>query len=344
LAFVPWLAITACFTDSSNAATSADSTATASDSETTTDSTAADQTSQSTSNDATSQGSATSTTNGDETGPDPICGERTCLAIPGGWQGPFVAELGGPTQCDDTSFALGYVGIDAAWADGDACECNCSSETPVTCQMEVLVGGDPDTCTDNALVAQRCESSLDTWDVACDGEPSGCVPLTEYTSYRAFYGCSAGTGNVLHPIWAGGFRMCNADDAVGSPCNGGQCGDPSRALCLLEEGAGLQCPPSFPHRIEGWASFATNNVQCQCECTDPGECAYSTWHEGGVCTGAGGDDDPACSTPASASSADNAIEFLSYQQAPQGCEPAPDPAEPAFPLAEPLTVCCTIAL
>jgi len=133
--------------------------------------------------------------------------------------------------------------------------------------------------------------------------------------------------------------MCNADDAVGTPCDGGQCADASAPLCIYAEGNAEQCPADFPNRVEGSQSFSQQNVDCDCPCEDPADCSYLTWHEGGVCTGAGGDDDPSCSP------AMGAVEFLNdFVATPQGCEAPADPAEPEFPLAEPITACCTVVL
>lgn len=287
--------------------------------------------------------SADGTTTASSTGPATtgpgICDDgQECAPIPAGWEGPFSPELGNPGQCDDTSIAAAYVGTTPIY-DAD-CSCNCAGQSAVRCEMDFLVGGAPGSCADNDMVGDHCEFILPAGPITCDTSPGGCFDTAgEQVSARAEQVCTPGVSNELTASWSSGFRMCNADDDVGTACDGGQCVDAVAPLCIYVQGDRAdECPAAFPNRLFGHQALTPQRVSCDCRCTDPAECAYPTWHESGVCTGAGGDDDPVCSPAA------GAVEFLPFVQAPQGCQAEADPIEPDFPLVDPITACCNVPL
>lgn len=260
-----------------------------------------------------------------------------CLPIPAGWQGPFAVESGITSQCDDTSIAAAFVGLSAEF--DDECSCNCNPATPSECVVEYLVGGNPDACRDNDEVAERCTFALPGGPLSCDATPDGCFDTAgERVTMQSQQVCTGGIGSDVTPAWTSGQRLCTADDALGEACEGGQCAADRSPLCIFVEGDEVEaCPAAFPERIEGHQGFGEEEVACECRCVDPAECAYMTWFESGVCMGTEGDDDPVCSET------EGTLQIVPAVDPPQGCQSAPLMADPALPVVDPITVCCTAA-
>lgn len=276
-------------------------------------------------------------TTADETGPAPACdGGLVCLEVPDGWVGPFAAEFGDDGQCDDASFPSYFAGTAAAW--DDECTCDCAGTTGQTCTVQVLGGGDAASCGDNDEVLGTCTFDLPSGPMDCDSV-DGCYEAEQALSAASFRECNPGQGNVLHPGFTSGYRLCNPDAAIGSPCDGGQCGDAAQALCIVTEGEAEACPPSFPNQLAAHQGFAQDEVACECACVDPADCAYLTWYDGATCGVGGGDDDPPCSPQ------NGLVRALEFVEAAAGCEPAlARPVEPEFGLDQAITLCCTIGL
>lgn len=202
------------------------------------------------------------------TGPNPTCDAGLeCLPVPMGWVGPFAPEFGTPGQCDDNSLSALFVGTIPAW--NGECGCNCGASNPVTCNLDFLVGGDPNTCADNTEIGDTCTSNVGGGPITCTSTPMGCYQVDgERVSSRTYHACTPGVGSILQPSFVSGYRMCDADEAVGSPCEGGQCADAMQPLCIYAQADVNECPPSFPNRTPGFESFSAENVACECRCED----------------------------------------------------------------------------
>ena len=275
------------------------------------------------------------TTASDDTMTPGDCGAgEACLGVPNGWMGPFRPEAGLDLQCDDASLAALFAGTATGLA--GECTCDCGSATHTACIGEWYIGGAAGSCGDNDELLGTC--TIVPGDVDCDVGSDGCYVIDEATSYETYSECTDGVGGTVEPAFTSGYRLCDPDDAVGSPCDGGVCTDGTMALCIAALTDADACPDDFPERVDAHQNLPEGTLDCPCECRDEDDCTYQTWYESD-CGAGPGDDDPGCSPES------GGVRFLDdFPDTTENCTASPDLSDPEVVPEDAITLCCNIAI